>query len=418
MPRDKLIQPRKGTAADWSFVNPVLDEAEFGYETDTKKMKMGDGVSDWGTLAYISSWGAGGGGGTTWGSITGTLSSQTDLNSALNAKAPLASPTFTGTVTLPAGQAVNGVTLTTGGGTSNFLRADGTYAAPSASISWGGITGTLSSQTDLQTALNAKAPIASPTFTGTVSGITAAMVGAPSGSGTSSGTNTGDQTSVSGNAGTATALATGRTISISGDLTYTSPSFDGSGNVTAAGTLATVNSNVGSFGSATASPTYTVNGKGLITAAANVTITPDVGSITGLGTGVATALAVNTGSAGSVVLFNGALGTPSSGVATNLTGTASGLTAGTVTTNANLTGDVTSTGNATAIASGVIVNDDVNASAGILLSKTNISLTTTGSSGVSTLNTTTGVLNIPNYAGGGGESLGLINMVRLGATIG
>ena len=44
------------------------------------------------------------------------------------------------------------------------------------------------------------------------------------------------------------------------------------------------------------------------------------------------------------------LGTPSSGVATNLTGTASGLTAGNVTTNANLTGPVTSVGNATAIA--------------------------------------------------------------------
>jgi hypothetical protein len=55
----------------------------------------------------------------------------TGLVAALAAKAPLASPTFTGTVTLPAGQAVNGVTLTTGGGTTNFLRADGTYAAPS-----------------------------------------------------------------------------------------------------------------------------------------------------------------------------------------------------------------------------------------------------------------------------------------------
>lgn len=42
--------------------------------------------------------------------------------------------------------------------------------------------------------------------------VTAADVGAPSGSGTSSGTNTGDQTSVSGNAGTATALATARAI--------------------------------------------------------------------------------------------------------------------------------------------------------------------------------------------------------------
>lgn len=46
-----------------------------------------------------------------------------------------------------------------------------------------------------------------------------------------------------------------------------------------------------------------------------------------------------------------ALGTPASGVATNLTGTASGLTAGAVTTNANLTGPITSSGNATSIAS-------------------------------------------------------------------
>jgi hypothetical protein len=74
-----------------------------------------------------------------------------------------------------------------------------------------------------------------------------------------------------------------------------------------------------------------------------------------------------------------ALGTPASGIMTNVTGTASGLTAGTVTTNANLTGDVTSVGNATTIASGVvtsamivdgtIVNGDINASAAIAVSK-------------------------------------------------
>ncbi len=45
------------------------------------------------------------------------------------------------------------------------------------------------------------------------------------------------------------------------------------------------------------------------------------------------------------------LGTPSAGVMTNVTGTAASLTAGHVTTNANLTGVITSTGNATSIAS-------------------------------------------------------------------
>lgn len=61
----------------------------------------------------------------------------TNLVTDLAAKAPLASPTFTGTVTLPAGTAVNGVTLTTAGGTTNFLRADGTYAAPPAGVGGG-----------------------------------------------------------------------------------------------------------------------------------------------------------------------------------------------------------------------------------------------------------------------------------------
>lgn len=46
-------------------------------------------------------------------------------------------------------------------------------------------------------------------------------------------------------------------------------------------------------------------------------------STTTTGTGVLTALGVNVGSAGAFVTFNGALGTPSSGTVTNLTGTAS-----------------------------------------------------------------------------------------------
>jgi hypothetical protein len=141
-------------------------------------------------------------------------------------------------------------------------------AAPPGSASWGGITGTLSAQTDLQTALDAKQaagsyqPLAT-VLTNTTASFTTAKDTLLA---NQSGVNTGDQTNISGNAGTATALATGRTIAITGDITYTSPTFNGSANVTAAGTLATVNSNVGTFGSGSLVPVITVNAKGLVTA--------------------------------------------------------------------------------------------------------------------------------------------------------
>ena len=78
-----------------------------------------------------------------------------------------------------------------------------------------------------------------------------------------------------------------------------------SGPGSAALTLATVNSNVGSFGSATQSLTITANAKGLVTAVSAQTVTPAVGSITGLGTGVSTALSNNADTASGFVTQTG-----------------------------------------------------------------------------------------------------------------
>jgi hypothetical protein len=74
-----------------------------------------------------------------------------------------------------------------------------------------------------------------------------------------------------GNANTATKFQTARDIYLFGDASGVS-SFDGTANADIAITLATVNSNVGTFGGASQIPVFTVNGKGLVTAAANVSI--------------------------------------------------------------------------------------------------------------------------------------------------
>lgn len=97
--------------------------------------------------------------------------------------------------------------------------------------------------------------------------------------GNTSGTNTGDQT-----------------ITLTSDVT-------GSGTGSFATTLATVNSNTGSFGSSTSIPNFTVNGKGLITAAGGNAVIAPAGTLSGttLAAGVVTSSLTTVGTIGSGV---------------------------------------------------------------------------------------------------------------------
>lgn len=126
------------------------------------------------------------------------------------------------------------------------------------------------------------------------------------------------------------------------DPTCRTMSGDATLSATGVLTLATVNASVGTFGSATQSTQVTFDAKGRATAASSLTVTPTVGSITGLGAGCATWLGTPSSAnlrgcltdesgTGLAYFQGGDLGTPSAGVGSNLTAlNASALTLGTV----------------------------------------------------------------------------------------
>jgi hypothetical protein len=118
--------------------------------------------------------------------------------------------------------------------------------------------------------------------------------------------------------GSAATLATSRTLAITGDLAWTSPSFDGSGNVTAAGTLPSV-ATAGTTGSSTAIPVITIDVKGRTTGITTAAVVAPAGTLTGssLASGV-TGSSLTSAAGGS---FGTAAYTASTAYATSTQGT-------------------------------------------------------------------------------------------------
>lgn len=48
------IQIRRDTATNWTSANPTLASGEWGYETDTGKLKIGTGSTTWTSLGYFA----------------------------------------------------------------------------------------------------------------------------------------------------------------------------------------------------------------------------------------------------------------------------------------------------------------------------------------------------------------------------
>jgi len=158
-------------------------------------------------------------------------------------------------------------------------------------------------------------------------------------------------------------------------------------------TLATVNSNVGTFGSATTVPQITLNGKGLATAAVGVSIQIAESQVTNLTTDLAgkVGTSLNSGQifvGGAANVVNNV--TPSGAVSMTNTGVFS-LTANSVATSNIQANAVTLAKMATNTSNTLLGYDGVG-------NPVDVTLTTTGTSGTASL--VAGVLNIPHYSDG------------------
>lgn len=124
-----IIQLRNDTSTNWASVNPVLAEGELGFETDTGKAKLGDGISGWTALSYYSF------------GVSGTDVQVDGTSITVNNEADLTAVTLAG----PVRGVKPACTTITAADTTVTLTANTTYAHQPAT----GCTYTLTTPTDL-----------------------------------------------------------------------------------------------------------------------------------------------------------------------------------------------------------------------------------------------------------------------------
>ncbi len=280
--------------------------------------------------------------------------------------------------------------------TSLMYRWNGSaYIQVNSVTSWGTITGTLSNQTDLQTALNLKAPLASPTFTGTVSGITKSMVGLSNVDNTSDVNkpiSSATQTALDGKEPTIIAGTSNQYYR--GDKTFQSLVT----TAVAEGTnLYFTNARSRSSISLTTTGTSGAATYDNITGILNVpaylggvtSFNTRTGAITLTSGDVTTALGFTPVTDARTITING--------TTYDLTANRSWTIASGVTSFNTRTGAIVPTAGDYTTA---LVTEDTNLYYTNTRSRNAISLTTTGTSGSATYDNTTGILNIPAYQGG------------------
>ena len=145
------MQQRRGTAAQWTASDPILNAGEIGYESDSGKFKIGDGASDWSELNYFLD--------------------AVDLGGNITDYVPLTQKGgVNGVAALDANKnvVVPGVSIIVEGATDNAYDTTLTVVDPTANrtITFPNATGTVAILDATQTLTNKTIDIASNTLTG------------------------------------------------------------------------------------------------------------------------------------------------------------------------------------------------------------------------------------------------------------
>ena len=186
-----IIQIRRDTASDWTSANPTLAQGELALETDTLKLKAGDGTTAWTSLAYYSL-GTAGYLATTGGALTGALTTNstidgvdiatrdgilTSTTSTANAALPRTGGALTGALTT--NSTIDGVDIATRDGvltsTTSTANTANTTAAAALAKSGGAMTGAITTNSTFDgrdvAADGVTADAALPKAGGTVTGL-------------------------------------------------------------------------------------------------------------------------------------------------------------------------------------------------------------------------------------------------------
>ncbi len=126
-----LIQIRRDTASNWTSANTVLAQGELGAETDTSKIKIGDGSTVWNSLGYLID-----AGGYITATSTNTLSNKTLAATTLSGQLTGADQTVSAINLKDYGEITNALGNATGATTIDLTLGNSVTATTTGATTW------------------------------------------------------------------------------------------------------------------------------------------------------------------------------------------------------------------------------------------------------------------------------------------